>query len=86
MTQWSGRWTKGITSGTGANTFSPNASCTRGQMVTFLWRALKLPAPRVRRNPFTDVNRATTSMTRPVGCGAGDHLRHQRHHVHLTPL
>ena len=26
---------KGITSGTGANTFSPNASCTRGQMVTF---------------------------------------------------
>ena len=29
----------GITSGTGANTFSPNAPCTRAQIVTFLYRA-----------------------------------------------
>jgi len=29
---------KGITTGTGANTFSPNADCTRAQVVTFLWR------------------------------------------------
>lgn len=29
----------GITSGTGENTFSPYASCTRAQAVTLLWRA-----------------------------------------------
>ena len=28
-----------ITSGTSNTTFSPNASCTRGQIVTFLYRA-----------------------------------------------
>ena len=30
---------KGITSGTSAAAFSPNAACTRAQAVTFLWRA-----------------------------------------------
>ena len=30
---------KGITTGTSATTFSPNASCTRAQIVTFLFRA-----------------------------------------------
>jgi hypothetical protein len=28
----------GITNGTGDKTFSPNATCTRAQVVTFLWR------------------------------------------------
>lgn len=30
---------EGITNGTNSTTFSPNASCTRGQIVTFLWRS-----------------------------------------------
>lgn len=30
---------QGITSGTSATTFSPEATCTRGQIVTFLYRA-----------------------------------------------
>ena len=30
---------EGITQGTGEGCFSPNQSCTRGQIVTFLWRA-----------------------------------------------
>ena len=34
----------GIASGTGANLFSPDASCTRAQAVTFLWRAAGSPA------------------------------------------
>lgn len=29
----------GVTNGTGAQTFSPSATCTRGQIVTFLYRA-----------------------------------------------
>ena len=46
---------KGITEGTSATTFSPNASCTRSQMVTFLWRAAGSPAPKSASNPFRDV-------------------------------
>ncbi len=34
----------GITNGTGANTFSPDSTCTRGQIVTFLWRAAEAAA------------------------------------------
>ena len=46
---------KGITEGTSATTFSPDASCTRAQMVTFLWRAAGSPAPKRTTNPFRDV-------------------------------
>lgn len=50
---------KGITVGTSATTFSPNASCTRAQTVTFLWRAAGSPAPQGSTNPFTDVQPGT---------------------------
>ena len=45
---------QGITDGTGGGKFSPDAVCTRGQIVTFLWRAEKSPAVGTA-NPFTDV-------------------------------
>ena len=46
----------GITTGTGdGTTFEPNAICTRGQVVTFLWRAAGKPEPTTTTNPFTDV-------------------------------
>ena len=45
----------GITNGTSATTFSPDATCTRAQTVTFLWRAAGSPAPKSSVNPFTDV-------------------------------
>ena len=45
----------GITTGTSSVDFSPTASCTRGQVVTFLWRAAGKPAPTSTRNPFGDV-------------------------------
>lgn len=44
-----------ITSGTSATTFSPDTSCTRAQMVTFLWRAAGSPKVENGKNPFTDV-------------------------------
>ena len=44
----------GITEGTSDTTFSPNATCTRAQIVTFLWRSEKSPAAG-SRNPFADV-------------------------------
>ena len=47
---------KGITEGTSADTFSPGASCTRAQMVTFLWRAAGAPEPTGTVNPFSDLS------------------------------
>ena len=44
----------GITSGTSATTFSPNATVTRGQTVTFLWRAAGSPA--ASGSSFSDVS------------------------------
>ena len=44
-----------ITSGTDATHFSPNKTCTREQVVTFLWAALDKPEPTSTNNPFTDV-------------------------------
>ena len=49
---------KGITTGTGRYTFSPDAACTRAQVVTFLWRAAGSPAPMLNDNPFTDVHKS----------------------------
>lgn len=50
------RWAveNGITVGTSATSFSPNATCSRAQIVTFLWRAQKSPAAG-SANPFDDV-------------------------------
>ena len=44
-----------ITNGTDATHFSPGNTCTRAQVVTFLWRAMGCPAPQTTDNPFTDV-------------------------------
>lgn len=46
----------GVTSGTSAQTFSPQASCTRAEMVTFLWRAAGKPTV-AQTLPFTDVSK-----------------------------
>ena len=46
---------KGVTAGTSATTFSPDEGCTRGQVVTFLWRAAGQPEPSGTKNPFKDV-------------------------------
>ena len=44
----------GITKGTSDTTFSPDATCSRAQIVTFLWRSEKSPAAGTA-NPFADV-------------------------------
>ena len=52
-------WTveNGITKGTSDTTFSPNMTCTRAQIVAFLWRSEKSPAAGTA-NPFADVKSA----------------------------
>lgn len=47
---------EGITEGTSDTTFSPDAPCTRGQIVTFLRRFLGGTAD-VSGNPFTDISK-----------------------------
>ncbi|WP_253284564.1 S-layer homology domain-containing protein [Intestinimonas butyriciproducens] len=46
---------EGITGGVDSTHFAPNATCTRAQAVTFLWRAAGSPAPKSSEMPFTDV-------------------------------
>lgn len=45
----------GITNGTTSTTFSPAKTCTRAQIITFLWRNDKSPVY-TSPNPFPDVN------------------------------
>ncbi len=45
----------GVVKGTTAATFSPDASCTRAQVVTMLWRAAGCPEPTIKTTNFTDV-------------------------------
>ena len=45
----------GITAGTSETTFGPNKDCTRGQVVTFLWRYMGEPKATNREHSFTDV-------------------------------
>lgn len=47
-----------ITTGTDASHFSPRMTCTRAQIVTFLWRALRSPIVNTV-NPFIDVSADT---------------------------
>ena len=44
-----------ITTGTDETHFSPSATCTRAQVMTFIWHAEGDPEPASTANPFTDV-------------------------------
>ncbi len=55
----------GITKGVDETHFAPDAEATRGQFVTFLWRAAGSPAPESENNPFTDV-KTTDYFYEPV--------------------
>ena len=48
----------GITNGKTATSFDPNAVCTRGQIVTFLWRYEDCPSSSIA-NPFSDVSESS---------------------------
>lgn len=45
---------QGIIYGTATDTFSPNDTCTKAQILTFLWRASGSPEPSIS-NPYSDV-------------------------------
>ena len=45
----------GVTYGKTETSFAPDDTCTRAQVMTFLWRVKGEPMPQARRNPFLDV-------------------------------
>ena len=47
---------RGITNGQTTTLFGAEASCTRAQIVTFLWRAAGSPVPQMTKNHFTDLS------------------------------
>ena len=47
---------KGITEGIGDGLFGSEQPCTRGQIVTFLWRAAGSPEPKTSASTMTDLN------------------------------
>ncbi|MBQ9347652.1 MAG: S-layer homology domain-containing protein [Oscillibacter sp.] len=50
---------RSITNGTSPTTFEPHGTCTRGQVVTFLWREADCPEPKSTSNPFKDVDKSS---------------------------
>ena len=38
------------------NTFEPLSTCTRGQVITFIWRAMGSPEPQTEENPISDIS------------------------------
>ena len=73
----------GITNGLTETTFGPDATCTRGQIVTFLWRFKESPVSENAQSAFTDLkpnafyldavawaveNRVTNGMTDTTFC------------------
>lgn len=52
------RWAveNGITNGLEKDKFAPEESCTRGQMITFLWRAAGCPKPAKKYTNFDDLD------------------------------
>ena len=57
---------QGITNGVDENHFAPDATCTRAQAVTFLWRALGCPEPTATKSEFTDVTDANAFYYKAV--------------------
>jgi len=64
---------QGITGGTSATTFSPDAPCTRGQVVTFLHRMVASPDPAPISMPFIDV-KENAYYYKPVKWALGSHV------------
>jgi hypothetical protein len=70
---------KGITTGTSKTTFSPGMGCSRGQVVTFLWRAAGSPTP-TTTSKFIDVpsnsyyaKAVAWAVENGITNGTGDH-------------
>ena len=55
--QWAYNHDPQITSGIDDTHFGPNKTCTRGEVMTFLWSAMQKPEADWKSNPFMDVSK-----------------------------
>ncbi len=75
---------QGITKGTDATHFSPDAACTRAQVVTFLYRFENSPATGAAANPFVDVA-AGSYYYDPVLWAVGQNITNGTDATHFSP-
>lgn len=75
---------KQITSGFTATEFRPGESCTRGQVVTFLWRAAGEPVPESDSCPFVDVKDGSPYRTAIIWA-AEQGITHGFDETHFAP-
>lgn len=76
---------RGITKGTDDTHFSPLAVCTRGQVVTFLWRAAGSPEPAAKVSPFADVQDPNAYYYKAVLWAAEHEITNGTDPSHFTP-
>ena len=80
--QWAAE--NGIANGIDETHFAPDATCTRAQAVTFLWRAAGSPAPSPTAISFTDVD-ANSYYTRAVQWAAENGITFGIDETHFAP-
>lgn len=76
---------RGITKGTDDTHFSPFAVCTRGQVVTFLWRAAGSPEPAAKVSPFADVQDPNAYYYKAVLWAVEHDITNGTDSSHFTP-
>ncbi len=73
-----------VTNGMDPTHFGPDLTVTRGQCVTFLWRAMGCPEPRSTSNPFVDVS-ADQYYYKPVLWAVEDGVTNGVDATHFAP-
>lgn len=75
----------GVTAGKTETTFAPFEGCTRGQVVTFLWRAAGSPEPMGNASFFLDVQDPNAFYYKPVLWAAENGITTGTDTTHFSP-
>lgn len=75
---------KGVTNGLDATHFGLDSTVTRGQAVTFLWRAMGRPEPTGKANPFEDVSQEDYYF-KPILWAVENGITNGTDAAHFTP-
>ena len=73
-----------VTNGIDSTHFGPENTVTRGQAVTFLWRAMGCPEPTTTENPFVDVTESKY-FYKPVLWAMENGITNGTDKTHFTP-
>ncbi len=73
-----------VTNGIDATHFGPSSTVTRGQAMTFLWRAAGCPEPKLASNPFEDV-KASEYYFKPILWAVEQGITNGTDATHFSP-